>query len=91
MENWNYDAARAHADNIEDPTTRRLTQFFLTKLVFLAMSKYAVPENSEFDLLYYVKIIERISEQHDLIRRILEGEDLDAPWKTLADEFEENL
>ena len=68
MENWNYEPAKAYADSIDDMTTRRLTQFFLTQFFFLAFHKHAVPENGEIDLLCYVKITEEIVKQHDLIK-----------------------
>ena len=88
MDNWNYELARKYADSITDLITRRLTQLFLTRFTFLSFQQYAVPENSEIDLLCFAKIIEKIVSQHDLIKRCLEGEDLDAPWIALADELE---
>ena len=87
MDNWNYELAKAYADNIEDMTTRRLTQFFLTRFLLLAFRKHAVPENGEIDLLCYVKITEEIVKQHDLIKRCLQGEDLDAAWNAFSEEL----
>ncbi len=88
MDNWNYENARKYVESIADATTRRLTQLFLTKCYFLAFQRYAFPENSEIDLLCYAKIIEKIVSDHDLIKRCLEGEDLDSAWNALADELE---
>jgi hypothetical protein len=89
MENWNYDLAKAYAESIEDTSTRRLTQFFLTQFFLLAFRKHAVPENLEIDLLCYVKITEEIVRQRDLIKQCLQGEDLDAAWHALSDELEQ--
>jgi hypothetical protein len=89
VENWNYTPAKAYADSIDNVITRRLTQFFLNHFVLLAFQKYAIPENSEIDLLCYVKIVRKIVTQHDLIRKCLDGVDLDSAWKALADELEE--
>lgn len=91
MENWNYTSAKQFADGITDTTTRRLTQFFLNHFSMLAFQKYAVPENSEFDLLCFVKIIEKIVSKHGLIKRCIEGENLDAGWEALADVLETHL
>jgi hypothetical protein len=88
MNNWNYELARNHADSVPDVITRRMTQLFLTKFVFLAVQRYAVPENGEVDLLCYVKIIEKIVSHQDMIKRCSEGEDLDSGWKAIGEEFE---
>ena len=77
MTNWNYDLAKAYTDNIKDATTRRLTEFFLGRFVFLLFHKHAVPENLEIDLLCYTKITEKIVEQHDVLERCLHGEETD--------------
>ena len=88
MTNWNYDLAKAYTDNIKDATTRRLTQFFLGRFVFLLFHKHAVPENLEIDLLCYTKITEKIVEQHDVLERCLHGEETDPAWQALYDELE---
>lgn len=90
MDNWNYDLARKYVDGIGDPTTRRLSQLFLTRFYLLAFQRYAVPENSSIDLLCFVKIMEKIADQHDLIKKCIEGVELDSAWETLADELEKH-
>ena len=89
MQNWNYAQAKSYADSIGQPITRRLTQLFLTRFSRLAFERYAVPENNEVDLLFLVKIIERIVADQDSLARCLSGEDLDAPWNALADGFQD--
>jgi len=74
--------------SITEPITRRLTQLFQTRFTRLAFERYAVPENNEFDLLCYVKIIEKVVADQESLTRCLSGEDLDAPWTALADELD---
>jgi hypothetical protein len=86
MDNWNYEKAKQFVASIENELTRYTTDFFLNELVILVLQRYSAPE-SDFDLLFYVKIISRVVSDSELMRMILNREPLDVGWQGVADAF----
>jgi hypothetical protein len=89
MKNWNYDNAVKHIAAIEDVSVRKVVQLFLSDLVRVVVQKTAYPEG-EFDLLFYTKVITKIAEEHEVVRKCLEGIEFDAGWSAIAEVFSES-
>lgn len=95
MTDWNEGKARDFIKTIANPITRRLTLLFLDELIVRYVYSQQKPEagfdlqkpEGEFDLLFYVKIISRIVEQHELLRMVLDGKSIDEGWEGVADAF----
>jgi hypothetical protein len=73
----NYDQAIDYTLKIDDPTTRSLVSFLLRKLELQGLAGLS-PE-SDFDLLYFVKVAESALSCHSRIRKVLDGESLEWP------------
>jgi hypothetical protein len=86
MNNWNYEEAKQFVDAIENDVTRTMTSLFLNQLVILALQRYAAPE-TDFDLLFFVKIVSKIAGDPKLMQMCLNGEPLDVGWEGFAEAF----
>jgi len=86
MNNWNYEEAKQYLATIENDVTRTMTSLFLNQLVILALQRHAAPE-ADFDLLFFVKIVSAIVNDHMLMQMCLNGEPLDIGWEGLAEAF----
>ncbi len=85
MHNWNFDEAVARVESISDPTARRLTRLFLDAAVLHAAKKSSPPEG-DFDLVYFVTVVSQVTvNETELIRRVLDGENIDAGWEALTE------
>lgn len=88
MDNWNYDRAVVYIDAIPDPVSRRLTKLFFDQLLFLQSSREAYPE-CEFDLLFFVKAVCKVTCQPKLLQVNLEQGDRNPGWDAIARLMEE--
>ena len=88
MDNWNYEKAKEYVASIENEVTRSMTSLFLNQLTILTLQREAAPE-TEFDLLFYVKMVSKIVGDGKLIQMCLNGEPLDAGWEAVAEAFGE--
>jgi hypothetical protein len=85
MHNWNFDEAVKRVEAIGDPTARRLTRLFLDAAVLHAAQKASRPEN-EFDLAFFVSVVSQVTvHETELLRRVLDGENIDAGWEATND------
>jgi hypothetical protein len=68
----NYNEAADYCNQIADPVTRRLTSFVFTTLTLEGLrDNYP---NSDFDVLYFIKIVELTMSRHQTLTRMLNGE-----------------
>lgn len=86
MHNWNYDNAIAFVESIPDPVSRGLTKLFLDRLILFVAQKQGYPE-SDFDLLFFVRAISTVTCEPELLRMVLEGNELDKGWGSASDFF----
>jgi hypothetical protein len=85
MHNWNFDEAVERVESITDPTARRLTRLFLDAAVLQAVKKASRPEG-EFDLAFFIHVVSQVTvHETELLRRVLDGENIDAGWEALND------
>ncbi len=83
MNNWNFDTAVEQVESISDPVARRLTRLFLDAAVLHAAKKVSLPEGN-FDLAFFVTVVSQVTVNDiDLVRRVLDGENIDAGWEAL--------
>ena len=67
------DEARALISSVEDPITKHL----LSNAMFHFFRRYNEHKQkpaSDFDMLYFVTLLQEIFSEHDTLRRILAGE-----------------
>jgi hypothetical protein len=67
------DEARTLIASVEDPITRHL----LTNAMFHFFKRYNEEQQrpeSDFDMLYFVLLLRDVFSEHDVLRRILDGE-----------------
>ena len=86
MDNWNYDKAVAFVASIPDPASKRLTKLFLDKLAYFVSQKLGYPEG-DFDLLFFVQAVAQISGDGRLLRRVIDGENIDQGWAAIVEEM----
>ena len=69
-----YNKAAAAVGQIKDPTTKQLVM----RALALVAQRYAAKKETfaEFDLLVFVSLQTELMSQHDVLKRILAGEDL---------------
>jgi hypothetical protein len=84
MTNWNYEEAKHFVQSIDDDITRSLTEFFLNRLLVLRARGVAEPE-SDFDLLFYVKVVSEMTSHHDFLKKCLDGVPIERGWEGLED------
>jgi hypothetical protein len=69
--------ARALIASVEDPITRHL----LTNAMFHFFRRYNEQQQrpaSDFDMLYFASLLRDVFSEHDVLRRILAGENVGA-------------
>ncbi|MEZ6141179.1 MAG: hypothetical protein R3B84_11470 [Zavarzinella sp.] len=86
MDNWNYVKAVAFVASIPDSASRRLTKLFLDRLTFFVSQKRGFPEG-DFDLLFFAQVVAEISGDGLLLRRVIDGEDIDQAWAAIVEEI----
>lgn len=70
----NYDDALEYVVNIQNEITRCFVSMSLRKLEFYVLEKNF--PTADFDLLFFVKVVERAFSDHDKVRQILDGIDM---------------
>ena len=86
MNNWNYDKAVAFVASIPNPINRRLTKLFLDRTILYACEKRGYPEG-EFDLLFFAQAVAEVPGDGQLLRRVIDGEDIDQGWAAIVEEI----
>ncbi|WP_299461619.1 hypothetical protein [uncultured Gimesia sp.] len=76
---FNYDEAQEYLNELRerDLKTRSLVSFTFSKLIFAAIAG-EVP-NSSFDMLYFIKVLEKALRCHDKLALMLDGDTLEWP------------